>query len=219
MRAIVPAYNEAATVAGVVAPLVKCGRFEEVIVVDDGSKDATSQIAADAGARVIRTARNSGKGGAMLYAVQQCCGADDHVAFFDADLIGLRPEHALSLCQAIDVGYDMACGLRDWGTVQNVVQLAFAPVITGERVLARWVLDALPMSCWSGYSIETAMNDVVARNGGRTALMFFRGVIVRSKAEKTGVVQGFKGHYKMAREIMNTRKALRDSRGATCRRS
>lgn len=218
MRAIVPAYNEAATVAGVVDPLVRSKRFKEVVVVDDGSSDATSEIAARAGARVIRTERNSGKGGAMLYAVKQCCGDDDHVAFFDADLLGLQPAHADRLCDAIDAGYDMVCGLRDKGAVQNVMQLAFSPVITGERVLARWVVDALPLSCWSGYSIETAMNEIVNRHGGRTALLFFRGVSMRTKSEKDGLVQGIKGHIKMTRQIMDTRRALRDSRGASCRR-
>jgi len=217
MRAIIPAYNEEATVAGVVDPLMRAECFDEVIVVDDGSKDRTSTVAHRAGATVVRTPRNSGKGGAMLFGVRNCCDSDEDVAFFDADLLGLRPEHAQRLHEAAALDYDMVCGLRDKGAVQNVLQLGFSPVITGERVLRRWVIDALPLSCWSGYSIETAMNDVVFRNGGKTALVFLPGVSMRTKSQKTGLMRGVSDHWKMARQIMRTRKALRESGGGTCR--
>lgn len=217
MHAIVPAYNEAPTISNVVDALLRSEVFEEVIVMDDGSKDATSELAAKAGARVIRAERNLGKGGAMLYAVEQCCQGDDPVAFFDADLIGLRPDHARLLAQAIDLGYDQACGLRDKGSVQNVLQVGFSPVITGERILARWIIDALPRTCWDGYSIETAMNDICHRHGGKTALLFFEGVSMRTKSDKNGLVHGLRGHWKMTKQILETRKALRSSGGLTCK--
>ena len=216
MRAIIPAYNEALTIAGVVEPLLRAGCFDEVIVVDDGSTDRTSAVAHQAGATVVRTPSNRGKGGAMLFGVRQCCDSDEDVAFFDADLIGLRPEHAHRLLDGAAQGYDMVCGLRDKGSVQNILQLGFSPVITGERVLRRWVLDELPMSCWSGFSIETAMNDVVHRHGGKTALVFLPGVSMRTKSQKTGLVRGLSDHWRMARQIIQTRHALRRSGGGTC---
>jgi len=217
MRAIVPAYNEQATIVRVVEPLLRSACFREVVVVDDGSRDRTGQLARSAGATVVRTPCNSGKGGAMLYGVQRCCDVDEDVAFFDADLLGLRPEHALRLLDGSDKGYDMVCGLRDKGAVQNILQLGFSPIITGERVLKRWVLDELPMSCWSGYSIETAMNDVVHRQGGRTALVFLSGVSMRTKSQKTGLMRGMSDHWRMARQIIATRRALKQSGGGTCR--
>ena len=216
MRAIVPAYNEETTVADVVEPLVRSGCFDEVVVVDDGSQDRTSDVARHAGATVVRTPSNCGKGGAMLHGVRQYCAVDEDVAFFDADLIGLRPEHAHRLLDGMAKGYDMVCGLRDKGAVQNILQLGFSPVITGERVLRRWVLDELPGSCWAGFSIETAMNDVVIRNGGRTALVFLPGVSMRTKSQKTGLVRGLSDHWKMTRQILATRHALRRSGGGTC---
>ena len=218
MRAIVPAYNEEITIAGVVRPLLDAGIFEDVVVVDDGSTDRTAQVAADAGARVLQPPRNLGKGGAMLFGVTNACEGDEVVAFFDADLYGLRPEHAHRLAEGIAKGYDQVCGLRDWGPVQNVIQLGYGPVVTGERMVRRWVLDALPMDCWDGYVIETAMNDVVTRHDGRTAIVFFPGVTLRTKLHKSGFWNGIAGHWKMTREIMATRDALRTSRGASCRR-
>lgn len=219
MRAVVPAYNESTTVASVVDVLLRSGLLDDVVVVDDGSTDDTFELAQRAGATVVRPPSNLGKGGAMLYGIHECCADDDAVAFFDADLLGLRTDHVARLVEGADLGYDMVCGLRDKGSVQNALQLAFSPVITGERVCRRWVLDALPLTCWNGYCIETAMNDAVKRHGGRTALIFLDGVSMRTKSQKTGLFTGVRDHLRMAKQIVRTRAALASSKGESCRRS
>ncbi|NLF13195.1 MAG: glycosyltransferase family 2 protein [Anaerolineaceae bacterium] len=61
--AIIPAYNEARTIGSVV--LQTCRHADTVIVVDDGSSDATAEIAAAAGALVVRHGVNRGKGAAL----------------------------------------------------------------------------------------------------------------------------------------------------------
>ena len=63
--AVVPAYNEAATVAGVVADLAAKAPFADVLVVDDGSTDATATAAREAGAEVLELPFNLGIGGAV----------------------------------------------------------------------------------------------------------------------------------------------------------
>ena len=73
--AIVPAFNEAASIAEVVSEIRDFGREIEVLVVDDGSTDATAGVAEAAGASVLRLPLNLGIGGAVqagyLYASQQ----------------------------------------------------------------------------------------------------------------------------------------------------
>ena len=62
---IVPAWNESRTSA---TPSARsCGKVAgaDVVVVDDGSTDATALVAAQAGARVLRLPFNMGVGGAM----------------------------------------------------------------------------------------------------------------------------------------------------------
>jgi glycosyltransferase involved in cell wall biosynthesis len=73
--AIVPAFNEAATIAEVVSELRDFDLALEVLVVDDGSTDITSAVAEAAGARVLRLPINLGIGGAVqagyLYAFER----------------------------------------------------------------------------------------------------------------------------------------------------
>jgi glycosyltransferase involved in cell wall biosynthesis len=72
--AIVPAFNEAASIAEVVSEIRDFDREIEVLVVDDGSTDATSAVAESAGARTLRLPINLGIGGAVqagyLYAFE-----------------------------------------------------------------------------------------------------------------------------------------------------
>ena len=63
--AVVPAYNEAATVGSVVRSLHENAPAFDVVVIDDGSTDETARVAADAGARVVTHPFNLGIGGAV----------------------------------------------------------------------------------------------------------------------------------------------------------
>lgn len=62
---VIPAWNEERSVGQVVAEVQAARPATDVLVVDDGSGDATSQVAARAGAMVCRLPFNLGVGGAM----------------------------------------------------------------------------------------------------------------------------------------------------------
>jgi glycosyltransferase involved in cell wall biosynthesis len=86
---IIPAYNEEkrlpSTLSTVKAYLEATSwEFAEVVVVDDGSRDGTVEVARKAGARVLRNPGNRGKGYSVRYGMLEAKG--DWVLFSDADL-------------------------------------------------------------------------------------------------------------------------------------
>jgi glycosyltransferase involved in cell wall biosynthesis len=112
--AVVPAYNEAGSVARVVDALhAQAPRFD-VIVVDDGSTDQTAARAREAGARVLRMPFNLGIGGAVQAGFVYARENDyDYVAQVDGD--GQHePSELKRLVSTLraDPSLDVVCGSR-----------------------------------------------------------------------------------------------------------
>lgn len=82
---VVPAHNEATTISEVVVALRE--HFSDVVCVDDGSTDETSELARRAGAQVIRHAVNLGQGAALQTGFEYVLRQRDSkfVVTFDAD--------------------------------------------------------------------------------------------------------------------------------------
>lgn len=202
---VVPAHQEEKTVGLVIDALRDSRVFQRIILVDDGSTDGTAEKARLAGAEVIQMPKNAGKGQAMRAGVSAAPEADV-VAFFDADLIGLKPEHVQRMASFSRAGYDMVCGVRDYG-IFNAFH-AVAPLITGQRFVSRKVLNAVPADCWKGYAIETAMNHAATAVGARTVLLVLPRVWSRQKASKVGFVAGYVNELKMLATIGNVQSRL-----------
>ena len=92
--AIIPAKDEAARVAATIGAVHRVPGVAAVIVVDDGSRDATARTAAERGADVVRHARNHGKAEALTSGLGRMAalrragrvGAGAAALFVDADL-------------------------------------------------------------------------------------------------------------------------------------
>jgi glycosyltransferase involved in cell wall biosynthesis len=89
LSVVIPAYNEEATLAGVVRKVLRVPRLLEVVIVDDCSTDGTAEVARELAAahpqvRVARHARNSGKTAALKTGFGMTRG--DVVIVQDADL-------------------------------------------------------------------------------------------------------------------------------------
>lgn len=206
--AIIPAHNEAARVAAVVAPLRASRAFTRVLVVDDGSTDNTTDAAAAAGAEVLRLRTNRGKGGALLAGVQAT--REPVVCFFDADLVGLHPTHVRWLLDPVISGQvGMCVGLLDYG-MYNRLQAAL-PLISGQRAIRRELLDMVPERLWSGFSIEAGLNAAAERFDVLALSVVLNGLSQVPKWHKTGVRRGISDGVKMLARVL---VATRDAEGA-----
>lgn len=87
--------------------------FPDVVVVDDGSSDATAEAARGAGAEVVTHPVNRGKGAALVTAFRTLFGRGlDAVVTVDADGQHL-PEEIPVLVEAASSGADLVLGTRD----------------------------------------------------------------------------------------------------------
>ncbi len=113
LSVVIPALNEAEAIAETVAVVQRClseaGIEFELIVIDDGSTDRTGDIAAAAGARVIRHLYNLGYGRSLKDGI--IAAKYEHIAITDAD--GTYPfDEMPSLFAEYTQGFDMVVGAR-----------------------------------------------------------------------------------------------------------
>jgi glycosyltransferase involved in cell wall biosynthesis len=134
---VIPAYNEArrlpATLAGWHAYLSAQPFSSEVVVADDGSRDATAEVAAGAGARVISLKPNRGKGGAVKAGVLAAAGAA--IAYVDADM-NIAPDYLEAALTLIDEGADLVAGQRElseYASAEGPLRLAAGGVVQVTR--------------------------------------------------------------------------------------
>ena len=105
---IIPAFNEAKSIGGVLQELLESGIQGDIIVVDDGSTDETAEIAEAAGVQVIRNEYNMGYGAAVKTGIRRC--HSEYIALFDAD--GQHKADDLKELLKFRNDYDMVVGER-----------------------------------------------------------------------------------------------------------
>jgi len=110
--AIIPAYNEEAALPGVLAELGQVLPDLDVVVVSDGSRDRTAEVARAAGAHVVELAYNLGIGGALQTGFRFAArNGYLRAVQFDAD--GQHdPGYVPRLLDALDGGADLVIGTR-----------------------------------------------------------------------------------------------------------
>jgi len=209
-----PARDEALTVADNVAAARACKYVREVIVVDDGSGDDTAEIARAAGAKVIQ--RDAGEG-SKAHAMDDGIRASDADAFLfvDADCTDLTGAHLDAICEPFLAGRcDMSLGMFDYGRLWNRVVPRVHP-LTGERIIPRWVWDAIPPHKLDGYTIEARINEVISERRLKTVARTMRGVFHRTKRVKHGRLEGVLRTLDMYREIISMVWPIGDIRWRT----
>ncbi len=186
---VIPAYNEADRVGATATAAAALTGVDLVVVVDDGSRDGTARVASQAGAAVLRHARNRGKAAAMETGAEAVRLLDQrerrdtprHLLFLDADLgetsaaAGplITPVAAGAADMTIAVfaarvklgGHGFVVGLSAAG-IRRAVGWTPAQPLNGQRCLTRAAFDAArPLA--RGFGVETAMTIDLKRKGLR----------------------------------------------------
>lgn len=202
--AVIPARDEAPTVAAAVAACRGCRHLREVIVVDDGSIDGTAERALAAGAKVLRRpgARPGPDGGSKALAM--AAGVEvsdaDAILFVDADLVGVTSAHLDAICRPyLDGSATMSLGIFDYG-IWNPLVLRFPPT-SGERIVPRWVFEAVPPRKREGFLIEIMLNEVVTEARMPCTARVMHGVTHRTKRQKFGWLEGYRRSWEMFRAL------------------
>lgn len=179
---LIPAHNEEARVGHTVRAAAALAGVIAVVVVDDGSEDATDRAAEEAGAKVVRLLGNRGKGAALEAGASRVATADI-VLLLDADLGSTASQGALLLAPLLageadmavarfppvqgKAGFGLVLGLARWG-IRRLGSPAFeahAP-LSGQRAMTRACLATVrPFS--AGYGAEVGLTIRALRAGFR----------------------------------------------------
>jgi glycosyltransferase involved in cell wall biosynthesis len=186
---VIAAHNEADRIAATVAAAAGLAGVGLVVVVDDGSQDATAAVAQRAGAAVMRHPGNRGKGTAMETGAEAVRLVDQrehrdrprHLLFLDADLSDtagqagplMDPVTAGTADMTIAVfaatvklgGHGLVVGLSGAG-IRRATGWQPRQPLNGQRCLTRAAFEAArPLA--HGWGVETALTIDLLRQGLR----------------------------------------------------
>lgn len=200
ISAIIAAYNEQDTIAQVVRAVEGHPLIDEIIVVDDGSDDATSDRARETSARVITLEQNQGKADAMDAGVR--AARHDTILFLDADILGLTHEIiTFTVTPVLKKKCGMFVAIRARHSYWLNRLLYFIPVLGGERALTKDVWRRVPRTYRKGFQIEIALNYYTKKSGARMGFAVMPGLSQVIKEKKRGFWLGLLQRVKMCAEV------------------
>jgi len=200
----VPAYNEGKNIARVLDVLKTYPYFDEIIIVNDGSKDNTAKVAgryANSKIRLINHKHNKGKTAAILTGIKASKG--NMTVMIDADLINLQHKNINKMIYLVlSKKYDLAILDREgdrqavWGWTNC------ARLFGGERCFWKKDFNKVKLPENAGYLIETIMNLHYISHHKKIRTIYCKNLFNLHKHHKEGFVQGCKDYYDVGKKIV-----------------
>jgi len=206
ISAIICVFNEESTIKDVILSVSKSKLINEIIVIDDGSKDKTGQILYDLNREIdfkyIKLPENKGKGYAMVKGVEQAQG--DILIFIDADLSNLKETHISKLLNPlIKKEADMVLGQA----TDTILDYSINPFksLTGERAIEKNnILPILDKMKHSRFGVETLINLYFQSRGKKIEYVMLSGLKHPTKFSKSNTPQAMTEFIKEGHEIALT---------------
>jgi len=218
---IIPAFNEGQRIDKVVRETLE---HLPVLVIDDGSRDKTHQVAEQAGAQVIRQTPNQGKGIALRRGFAYALGSGyQAVVTLDAD--GQHdPAEIPTFLEAYQAGDpDLIIGRRDFREIPAIRRLAnslgrlsFSWAVgqqiddnqSGYRLLNRRMMESVLSSQESGFEFEVEMIVICIQSDYRLVWVPIR-TIYRDESSHIHPLQHI---LEFTRVVLQTRRRMKDVR-------
>ncbi len=205
ISAIIPAYNEEATIAEVIKTVKNVPEINSIIVVSDGSTDRTVEIATSLEVSVFEIERNIGKGAAIKRGFEKT--DSEILLFLDADLIGLKTEHIYSLINPImKDSADMTIGIFSKGRLITDFPQFIMPYLSGQRAMKREIITLIHDIDLLKYGLEVAITKTVKKYNYRVTKVKLINLTQIIKEEKYGILEGTKKRIQMYLDIVKQLK-------------
>ncbi len=201
---VIAAYNEEKGIGNVLRAVSRHPLLKEIIVVDDGSHDRTSEIIGQfPDITLIKHTVNKGKTISVADGIAAATG--DLICSLDADLLGITADSVTRLISPVAAGRAaVSISLREqYPWFWHPFHLDY---ISGERVYPKALLAGHmeELGHLSKFGLEVFMNRLIIAQRLPVAIVYLPNVISPLKYSKQGFLRGLVGDIKMVGDIFNT---------------
>ena len=219
---IIPAYNEENKIKDTLESIKDIIEIDEIIVVDDGSSDKTSEVAKSVKSdkiNVITQSQNRGKGYALNNGLKEAMKKADIIGFLDGDLGNTASEVEKLItpiinneCDVTIAKFPPAKKKGGLGFVKNLAKesvkemtgVELTSTLSGQRIFKKEVLeifDEIPF----GYGVEVGMTIDILKNNFK-----IEEVLVNMTHSETG--RDLKGFIHRGKQFYHIKKVVRQKK-------
>jgi glycosyltransferase involved in cell wall biosynthesis len=199
---IIPCYNEAPRIPIVLSEMVKITQLHQIICVDDGSTDKTTEVIKKQFPAVIVTnlPHNQGKTAAIKAGLLQTQA--DYILLFDADLENVQAEEIQKGIIALQKNPTITMIIFTRKDAPFLVKLfRITPLFSGQRLIKRADLLTFLQQRVKGFELEIKMNKYMMQKKKRVYWLPFSGQNNNLKIFKFGFLQGLQKEWKAWTEV------------------